>query len=102
MKVSELENQLWFGDVIIQKVDTNIITGNPMQKIGYIELIVTWVRNTNQDGPRDESDPNDYDVRLMDDNGEVIHITDIRSLDDWGYSHCAFKRGAWQEERKGN
>ena len=97
MKVTELENQLWFGDVIIQCIDTNIITGKPMKRKGYVEFIVTWVRNENQDGPRDTNDPNDFDAILMDDNGEVIRIHDIKSLGDWEYSHCAFKRGAWRE-----
>jgi len=99
MKVRELENQLWFGDVIVARIDTNIITGEPMKEIGFVETIVTWVRNESRDGPRDVHDPNDFDVILMDDNGEVSHIRDIRSLDDWEYSHCAFNRGAWQEER---
>lgn len=99
MKVSEREYELWFGDVIIAKVDTNILTGKPMQKIGYIEYIVTWVRIEYRDGPRDESDPEDFDVILMDNNGEVSHIKDIKDLDDCEYSHNAFKRGAWQEER---
>lgn len=100
MKVSELDGQLWFGDVIITKIDTNIFTGEPMKNIDYVENIVTWVRNIERDGPRDESDPNDFDVILMDDNGEISYIKDIKSLDDCDYLHCAFDRGAWQEERK--
>jgi hypothetical protein len=97
MKVTELENQLWFGDVIIQCIDTNIITGKPMKRKGYVEFIVTWVRNENQDGLRDTNDPNDFDAILMDNNGEIIHIRDIKSLDNWEYSHCAFKFGASRE-----
>ena len=88
--------------MIITKIDTNIFTGEPMKKIGYVENIVTWVRNIERDGPRDESDPNDFDVILMDNNGEISHIRDIKTLDNLEYSHCAFNRGAWQEERKGN
>ena len=99
MKVSEY-GKLWFGDVIICKIDTNIFTGEPMKKIGFVEMIVTWVRDESTVGPRDENDPkNDFDVILMDDNGEINHIKNIKSLDDWEYSHCGFNRGAWQEER---
>lgn len=79
MKVSEREYGLWFGDVIITKAD--------------IESIVTWVRIEDRDGPRDENDPHDFDVILMDNNGEVIHVKDIRDLDDCEYSHNTFKRG---------
>lgn len=97
MKVSELDGQLWFGDVIICCVDTNIITGEPLKRKGYVEMIVTWVRQEARDGERDVNNPKDFDVILMDDNGEISHITDIKSLDSWEYSHCAFNRGAWRE-----
>jgi len=98
MKVSELKNQIWFGDVIICCVDTNIVTGEPLVRKGYVETIVTWVRNEARDGPRDPNDQNNnFDVILMDDNGEINHIHDIKSLDNWEYSHCAFKRGAWRD-----
>lgn len=99
MKVSE-HGKLWFGDVIVTKVDTNIFTGEPMQQVYYVENVVTWIRNIETHGPRDENDPNDFDVILMDDNGEVSHIKDVTSLNDCEYSHCAFKRGAWHEDRK--
>lgn len=97
MKVSELDGRLWFGDVIICCIDTNIITGEPLKRKGYVEMIVTWVRREECDGPRDVNNPKDFDVILMDDNGEINHIRDIKSLDDWEYSHCAFNRGAWRE-----
>lgn len=100
MKVSDLDSRLWFGDVIICKIDTNIFTGEPLKSVGYSEMIVTWIRNEDTDGPRDLDGPNDFDVILMDINGEVSHITDVKSLDDWEYSHCAFQRGAWQEEER--
>jgi hypothetical protein len=98
MKVSEIDGRLWFGDVIICCVDTNIITGEPLKRKGYVEMLVTWVRQEERDGSRDPNDQkNDFDVILMDNNGEFTHIRDIRSLDDWEYSRRAFERGAWRE-----
>jgi hypothetical protein len=96
MKVSELE-RLYFGDVIITCIDTNIFTGQPLKLKGYCEGVVTWVRTENRDGPLDENDPTDFDVMLMDNNGEVSHIRNLKDLDDCEYSHNAFKRGAWRE-----
>jgi hypothetical protein len=95
MKVSELENGLWFGDVIICCIDTNFFTGEPLENKGYCELVVTRVRNEDHDGPSDPNDENDFDVILMDVDGSTTHIKDIKSLDNWEYSHCAFERGAW-------
>ncbi len=99
MKVSELQGRLWFGDVLVSCIDTNMFTGEPLKEKLFVEHIVIWVRNEDQDGPRDIGDSNDYDVRLMDDNGEVSDIRCIKSLDKWKYSHCAFNRGAWSESK---
>jgi hypothetical protein len=94
MKVSELNN-LCVGDVIITCIDTNIFTGEPLKKKLFIENIVTWVRKEQQDGVFDVNDKDDFNVILMDDNGEVSHIRDLAVLDDCEYSHNAFKRGVW-------
>lgn len=93
MKVSELENGLFFGDVIIQKVSANLFNGAPLGNPEFYEFLVTWIRQEEQDGPRNESDPKDYDVTLMASSGEIVHITDVRSLDDWEYSHSAYNFG---------
>jgi hypothetical protein len=97
MKVSEIEGGLGIGDVIIICIDTNIFTGLPLKTKGYVENIVTWVRRENQDGPLDENNPNDFDVLLMDDNGEVSRIKNLANLNECEYSHNAFKKGAWRE-----
>lgn len=97
MKVSELENSLIVGDVIIAKIDTNIFTGELLNKVGFVEMLVTWVRREHEHGPKDDQEDNNYDAILMDDNGEITYIGDLESLDDWEYSHYAFNKGAWRE-----
>jgi hypothetical protein len=94
MKVSELED-LCFGDVIITCFDTNSVDGQPSKCCR--ECVVTWVRIEIQDGPLDENDPTDFDVMLMNHNGLVSQIRNLKDLDDCEYSHNAFKRGIWSE-----
>lgn len=92
MKVSELEKPLWIGDVIIGKYEYNTF-------IGYIEFIVVGMRFP-WEPPTDPNDPNAFDFILMDDNSERTYIKDAKTLDDWEYSHCAFKFGAEREPKQ--
>lgn len=89
MKVSEMGRGLCVGDVVIAKIE--------LQRTGYIEMLVTWIRRLYMDGERDANDPNDFDVQLMDNNGEINDVIDVVQLNDWEYSHNAFKFGAHRD-----
>ena len=95
MLVSEMEVDLCCGDVIIQRVDTNILTGEPMVPALLFEMVVIWARKEFQHGKNEESD--DFDVVLMWDTGEVWHVKNASTLDNCEYSHHAFKFGARKE-----
>ena len=85
MKVKDLGRDLYFGDVISWQ-----------NALGGAEAIVTWVRLIHQDGELDENDAEDFDVLLMDDNGEISQIRHLGYLDEWEYVRSAFSEvSAW-------
>lgn len=93
LKVKDLDRQLYFGDVIVMSYEYETF-------VGYSEMLVTWIRIKSQHGPLDENDPDDFDVQLLNNNGEICTIRNMASLDDCEFVHNAFLKGAWTKAKK--
>ena len=73
MIVSELTYGLWFGDILENRDGER--------------FVVIWVRQDEKDG----SPQNDNDIQLMNNEGGLITIKDVSSLQNWKYVKNSFE-----------